>query len=98
MTETTPEPAPSPPESGNVWQKEPVAIALAGLDGVVVAGLAMADALDWVSLQPEQTAAVSAFVVAISTVIGAVLRAAVYSPATVAALTEPPDSAPRVLP
>lgn len=71
----------------NALDTEPVAVALTGLAGVVDLGLIAAVALDWIDLTNEQTAAVVAFVTAATALVGAVLRANVYSPATVEDLT-----------
>jgi hypothetical protein len=54
--------------------REPVLTFLAGANGVVVAGLAVANALSWLSLSGEQIAAVSAFVVAVTTLAAAMIR------------------------
>lgn len=77
-----PIPPVAPPADGAV-AREPVAVFLAGLAGVVDIGLIMATALDWVTLTNEQCAAVVAFVSAVCALIGAVLRSLVYAPATV---------------
>lgn len=75
----------------NALDTEPVAVALTGLAGLVDVGLIAAVALDWLDLTTEQTAAVVAFVTATTALVGAVLRANVYSPATVEDLTAPGD-------
>jgi hypothetical protein len=77
-------------------KREPVAVALAGLDTVVAAGLVAANALGWLHLTEAQIAAVVAFVVAVSAVFGTVARSRVvpldvHADAVVDALfTEPP--------
>jgi hypothetical protein len=60
--------------------KEPVAILLAGLAGVVDASIAAATALDWVDLTSQQAGSVIAFVTVLTGLIGSVLRAQVWSP------------------
>ncbi len=55
-------------------KREPVAVALAGLDAVVAAGLVAANALGWIDLTDGQIAAVVGFVVAVSGLFGAVAR------------------------
>lgn len=86
MTDTSPA---TPPTTDGPLDREPVAIFLTGLAAVVAAGLAAADALDWVSLDTDQTAAVITFTTAVTGLIGAVLRSRVYAPATVARLVNP---------
>lgn len=65
---------------------EPVAALLAALAGIVDLGLVLATAADWIALTDAQTAAVVAFVSGVTAVVGAALRARVWSPASVAAL------------
>lgn len=65
-----------------MWRKEPVLIALAGLDGAVVGILSALMALDVLSISAEQLAAVAAAVVAVTSLVGAVLRGHVVSPDT----------------
>lgn len=62
--------------------KEPVAIMLAGLAGLIDAGIAAATALDWIHLTTDQAASVIAFVTIITGLIGSALRAKVWSPAS----------------
>jgi hypothetical protein len=70
--------------------REPVALGVGSLAVLIDLGLAMATALDWVDLTTEQTTAIIAFVSALSVVVGALLRNHVWSPATVAGLTNTP--------
>jgi hypothetical protein len=65
-----------------MWRREPVLIALSGLDGVVVALLTTAMALGVIDIDGTQLAAISAAVVAVTGFIGAILRAGVVSPDT----------------
>lgn len=65
-----------------MWRREPVLVALAGLNAVVVAVLTALMTLGVVDISGEQLAAVSAAVVAVSTFVGAILRANVVSPDT----------------
>lgn len=87
MSETPPTPAPAP--APGAWEKEPVAIALSGLVAAVVAALGVASAYDWIDMTADQVAATGAALTAITAAVGAVLRAAVYSPATVARRAAP---------
>jgi hypothetical protein len=74
----------TPPHGGpDVVDREPVRVFLAGLAGVVGLGLVAAEALGWLDIDPNQNAAVIAFVAAVATLISETLRARVYSPATV---------------
>lgn len=84
MIEPTP---PEPPAA--LTDTEPVAVFLAGLAALVDAGIAAATALDWLDLTNEQAGAVIGCVTVATGLCLAVLRARVYSPATVAALTAP---------
>ncbi len=70
-----------------MWRKEPVLIALAGADLVVVAILTALMTLDVVSIDGTQLAAISAAVVAVTSVVAAVVRAQVV-PVDVAASRE----------
>lgn len=70
-------------------ERQPVAVFVSGLAGVVALGLAAATALDWVDLTFEQCTIVVAFVTAACALCGGALWGAVYSPATVADLTAP---------
>lgn len=72
-----------------MWRREPVLIGLAGADAAVVGVLSALMALDVLSITGEQLAAVSAAVVAVTTLAAAVIRASVYSPATHEAATRP---------
>lgn len=72
-----------------LFQTEPVALGVGTLAGLVDAFLIMANALDWVDLTNDQTAAIIAFVTTLSLVVGAILRATVWSPDSVAHLTTP---------
>ena len=65
-----------------MWRKEPVLIALAGLDAVVVAVLTALMSLGVIDLDGSQLAAIAAAVLAVTTFIGAILRGAVVSPET----------------
>ena len=65
-----------------MWRKEPVLIALGGLDAAVVAVLSALMALDVIGITGEQLAAVSAAVVAVTSLVAAVLRNQVVSPET----------------
>jgi len=81
-----------------MWRKEPVLIALGGLDAAVVAVLSALMALDVIGITGEQLAAVSAAVVAVTSLVAAVLRNNVVSPETFqmdvvdALYSEPPAS------
>jgi hypothetical protein len=85
-----------------MWRREPVLIGLAGLDAAVVAVLSALMALDVISITGEQLAAVSAAVVAVTSLVGAVLRANVVSPETYetdvveALMTPAPDVRPEL--
>lgn len=68
---------------------EPVATLLTSLVALVDAALVAGTALGWLDLSAEQTAALVAFVTALSGVVGALLRASVWSPASVERLTRP---------
>ena len=81
--EPTPEPTPPP----GVTATEPVAVWMVGLVALINAGLVLADNLDWINTTPEQTAAIGAFITALTAVVGSIVRGTVYSPATVARLT-----------
>jgi hypothetical protein len=72
---------------------EPVRVFLASLATVVGLGLVAAEALGWLDIDPNQNAAVIAFVAAVATLVSETLRARVYAPATVERLTEPPPPA-----
>lgn len=63
-----------------MWNREPVLIALAALDGVVVAGLVLAGTLGIVDLPAETIAGVGAFVVAVTGMVAAILRGQVWAP------------------
>ena len=65
-----------------MWRREPVLIALAGLDAVVVAVLTALMTLGVLDIDGTQLAAVSAAVVAVTGFVGAILRAGVVSPET----------------
>lgn len=85
-----------PPPDDSLVARQPVAVFLTGLAGLVNLGLVAADAMNWVSLQPVQTGSLVAFVTAACSLVGITLHAKVWAPATVAQLTAP--SAPEVLP
>lgn len=72
-----------------MWRREPVLIGLAGADAVLLAILGALKALDVLSITGEQMAAVSAAVLAVTTLAAAIIRASVYSPATVDAAASP---------
>jgi hypothetical protein len=74
-------------------EREPVALGVGALALVIDLGIAMATTLDWVDLTSEQAASIIAFVTALSTLVGALLRGRVWSPATVAAMTAPGPAA-----
>ena len=57
-----------------MWRKEPVLIALAGADLVVVAILTALMTLNVVSIDGTQLAAISAAVVAVTSLVAAVIR------------------------
>ena len=57
--------------------REPVLTGLASLDALTASALICANALGWLDLSGEQVAAVVAFVVAVSGVVGAAVRASV---------------------
>jgi len=83
-----------------MWRREPVAVALAGLDAAVLATLVMLNALGVLDISGEQLAAISAAVVAVTSFFGAILRANVVSPDTyetdvVEALMTPVPDVPR---
>lgn len=80
----------SPPENPGALDKEPVAVFGAALIGAITAGLALADSLGWLPLTAEQTTGIVAFITALGAAIGALLRARVYSRATVARLKAAP--------
>jgi hypothetical protein len=66
-----------------MWRrKEPVLIALSGLDAAIVAVLTCAMALGVLDIDGTQLAAISAAVVAVTGFVGAILRAGVVSPDT----------------
>lgn len=75
--------------SGGIIQTEPVAAFLAGLAGLVDLGIIAASALNWVDLTDEQTAAIIAFVSGAIAFAGGMLRAKVWAPASVAAISSP---------
>jgi hypothetical protein len=84
-------PTPTPP----LGDREPVAIFLAGLAGLIDLGIVMATRLGWVDLTAEQGAAIVAFVTGATFIAGGMLRSTVWSPASVAEITQPdtqPDS------
>lgn len=56
---------------------EPVLVGLGMLDAVMVSALVAATALGWLDLTGEQIATVSAFVLALSGAVGAMVRASV---------------------
>jgi hypothetical protein len=70
-----------------MWRKEPVLIALAGADLVVVAVLTALMSVGVVSIDGSQLAAISAAVVAVTSLVAAVVRAQV-TPVDVAASRE----------
>jgi Na+-transporting NADH:ubiquinone oxidoreductase subunit NqrD len=67
-------------------EREPVAIGIAGLTAVIDAGIILAAAFDW-ALTAPQAGALVAFVTACSAFAAPLIRAHVWSPASVAALT-----------
>lgn len=73
-----------PKEAEGLVDTEPVIVALTGLAGVVDLGIMAASSLDWIDITAGQTASVVTFITAVTALIAAVLRARVYSPATVA--------------
>lgn len=81
-----------------MWRKEPVLIALAGLDAVVVAVLTALMSVGVLDIDGSQLAAIAAAVLAVTTFVGAILRGNVVSPATyendvLSALETPPPAA-----
>jgi hypothetical protein len=70
-----------------MWRREPVLIALAGADLVVVAVLTALMTLGVVPIDGSQLAAISAAVVAVTSLVAAVIRAQVV-PVDVAASRE----------
>ena len=66
-----------------IVEREPVAVFLAGLTGLVDAAIVAATALDWVDLTAEQAAALVGFVTVAAGLIGGVLRANVWAPANI---------------
>lgn len=79
--------APSHTPTG-LLDREPVLVFLSGLAGLVDLGIIAGNALDWLQLDEGQTVAVVAFVTAVTALIAGVLRASVYSPATVARIEQ----------
>lgn len=65
-----------------MWRREPVLVALTGADAAIIAVLGALMSLDVLSITPEQLAAISAAIVAVTGVVAAVLRASVVSPDT----------------
>lgn len=80
---------PSSATGEGIVEREPVRVFLAGFAAVVGLGLVAADAMDWIDVTHEQTAALVVFVAALCTLVSETLRAKVYSPATVADITSP---------
>lgn len=76
--------------------REPVALGVGSLAVLIDLGIAMATSLDWIDLTTEQSAAIIAFVTALSLVVGTILRNHVWSPATVAELPASPGPTPPV--
>lgn len=75
-----------PSTAHGILDTEPVVVFLTGLAGIVNVAIIAADALDWVALTNEQTAALAAFVTGATALVAAVLRSKVWAPATVAHL------------
>ena len=65
-----------------MWRKEPVLIALAGLDAAVVAVLTALMSVGAIGIDGSQLAAISAAVLAVTSLVGAILRGNVVSPDT----------------
>jgi hypothetical protein len=81
--------APSSDLGEGIVEREPVRVFLAGFAALVGLGLVAADAMDWIDVTHEQTAALVVFVGALCALVSETLRAKVYSPATVTELTAP---------
>lgn len=64
------------------FRREPVAVIVSAADAAVIGVLTALVALDVISLSGEQLAAISAAVVAVTTLVAAVLRRNVVSPET----------------
>lgn len=67
--------------------REPVALGVGSLAVLIDLGIAMATSLEWINLTNEQSAAIIAFVSALSLIAGALIRNQVWSPATVEGMT-----------
>jgi hypothetical protein len=91
MTQPIEEP---PPVGPGIVARQPVRVFLGGLAGVVSLGLIAANALDWIDLDNNQTAAIVATIAGACALVSETLRAKVYSPATVATLTAPEEGMP----
>lgn len=72
-----------------VLDTEPVASLLAALVALIDAALVAGTALGWLSLTADQTAALVTLATALTAVIGTVLRASVWAPASVESLRAP---------
>lgn len=89
MTQPTrPEPA------DRLVDEEPVYVFLGGMATFVGVALAAASAFDWLDIGAGQTATVIGFVTAATAYVASILRARVWSPASVAAITSPPPEYP----
>jgi hypothetical protein len=73
--------------------REPVALGVGSLAVLIDLGIAMATSLDWIDLTTEQSAAIIAFVTALSVVVGVILRNHVWSPASVTEIPTGPAPA-----
>lgn len=75
---------PTVADADTIVDREPVAIFLGGLAALIDVGLVAANAMEWVSLTDGQTASLVAFVTAFTALAGSMVRARVWSPASVA--------------
>lgn len=70
------------PGSAPVLDREPVAVFVGGLVGVIDGGLVAGEALGWLSLTPDQTAALVAFISLVAGLVIPPLRSFVTCRAT----------------
>lgn len=85
---TDPDIAPEPP-APPLKESEPVAIGVGGIAALIDALLILCASIGWLDLSAAQTAALVAFVTALSATVGTWMRGTVWSPASVAHLTTP---------
>lgn len=79
------QPAPAAP----LLDREPVRIGTGALAVLIDALIVLCDVFDWIELTNGQTAALVAFVSAASAIAADLIRSRVWSPASVAAITDP---------